>query len=200
MKIFILISLALTLSGCLFTPDDGTVNLGKDGHNALIEMVANDPHCPAGGDMILSGLDMNNNGVLDCTEVQYSADICNGVAGATGAVGPTGPVGQTGAAGVNANVSPFLPVAAISPCGVNSSSYKEVLLGLANGDIYAEFTGGSSTSDVRNAFIPDGNYQDTDSSACNFSVTTSPDGDRSISWNGGSANYTAATLSWNVSY
>lgn len=197
MKIFILISLALTLNGCLIIPDEETDNTGLNGHDSLIQMVSNDPNCLYGGSMILSGLDLNNNGVLDTSEVRYGADICNG---SPGLQGMDGLVGPTGPAGTDPNVSPFLPIAAIEPCGVNSSSYKEVLLGLANGDIFAEFTGGSSTSDVRNAFIPDGSYQDTDGSSCAFGVVTAVNGDRTVSWSSGSAVYTAETMSWTVSY
>lgn len=216
------ICLSLLLSGCFVKQPHIVLGpSGTNGHNALIRAIANDPACPAGGSLLIMGLDLNNNGILDYNEVQYSADVCNGIKGDTGAVGPTGasglngqkgdtgnngqdgsigPAGPAGAPGLNANVSPFLPVAAIQACGPNSSTYKEVLLALSNGYIFAEFTGGSSTNDVRNAFIPDGNYQDTDSSHCSFSVVTDVNDNRVVAWSGGSAVYTSATQSWVVSY
>lgn len=240
------ICLSLFLSACTVKTTqilDGKI--GNDGHNSLIGIISNNPACSSGGTLITSGLDLNDNGVLDLIEIQNGADVCNGVSGSNGLngndgapgadgkdgekgdtgsdgsqgpkgdkgdVGNTGPQGSkgdqgnpglngsNGKDGSNANVSPFLPIAAIQPCGANSSSYKEVLLGMSGGYIFAEFTGGSSTNDVRNAFIPDGNYQDTDSSHCNFSVVTSGNGNRVVAWSGGSAVYTNATKSWVVSY
>lgn len=174
---------------------------GSNGHSSLIvsDAVSNSV-CTTGGYIFTTGLDLNDDNTLSITEITSSSIVCNGLRGSDGNVGVSGPMGPSGPSGTNANVSAFLPVAAIQPCGPSSSSYKEVLLGMSGGYLFAEFTGGSSTSDVRNVFIPDGSYTDTDSSHCQFSVVTSSNGNRTVSWSGGSAVYTKTTLSWTVTY
>jgi hypothetical protein len=47
-------------------------------------------NCTTGGKKIQNGLDVNNNGALDSSEVSQIDYICNGLAGATGATGTTG--------------------------------------------------------------------------------------------------------------
>ncbi len=65
-------------------------------------------NCLNGGKRIDSGFDDNDNGILDRTEVDVSAYICDGADGSDGATGPTGP---TGLAGANAltSMSPVDP-------------------------------------------------------------------------------------------
>lgn len=167
---------------------------GRNGHNALIVSHTNDTNCANGGTLVLAGTDLNDDGVLQSSEVTASADVCNGAPG----VAATPPV--------------FTPVIVITPCGPNSSTYKEVLLGLQGGSIFAEFTGNASdATTVRNTLIPDGGYWNTDSSQCLFSVSTNGSGNRLISWNGstnngsgpfgaGSASYTASTQVWGATY
>lgn len=157
---------------------------GSNGHNSLIKIVTSTT-CTNGGSLLLTGLDLNDDTVLSNSEVQYSADICNGA-------------------------SPmYTPVIIIEPCGHNSSPWKEALLGLAGGGIFAEFTGNASdASTVRNTLIPDGSYYTTDASQCNFTVTTDGSGNRSVTWNGsthngsgpfsaGFNNFTLSTMQWN---
>lgn len=157
---------------------------GPNGHNSLLKIVSSTT-CINGGSLILTGLDINDDTTLSNSEVQYSANICNGA-------------------------SPqYTPVIIIEPCGHNSSPYKEALLGLAGGGIFAEFTGNASdATTVRNTLIPDGSYYDTDSSQCNFTVLTDGSGNKSVIWNGsshngsgpfsaGSNNFTASTMQWN---
>jgi len=80
-------------------------------------------------------------------------------------------------------------VRAIEPCGHDSSPYKEVLLLLASGDILASFSDAQSGYNTRLAFIPNGgNYSNTDSSGCSFSVGGSGSG-RTVSWGAGSSSY-----------
>jgi hypothetical protein len=198
---FLITILAVILVSCVpklhIDANDGSP--GNNGHNSLFGFVSNDPICTAGGSLVTMGLDKNDNGVLDLNEIQYSSDVCNGL---TGGVGPTGP------AGAPAPVNDFIPVNVIEPCGASSAQYKEVLLGLSGGGILSEFTGPGG---IANVFIPDGSYYDTDTSACNFNVSTNPNGDRSITWDGsshaggipynsGSASYNEASSTWTVSY
>jgi len=170
---------------------------GTNGHSSLIKSVPNNTACTNGGVLFLTGIDLDDDGVLNTDEVQYSANVCNGATGATGAVGPT---------------STFTPIIAITPCGPTSSSYKEALLGLSGGGIFSEIiTRYSDANSIRNTMLPDGYYYDTDDSACNFSVSTDAGGNRSVTWNGsssngsgpyhaGSAYYNATTKSWSATY
>lgn len=199
--------------------------------------------CSNGGSILNAGTDTNDNALLDPMEITSVAFVCNGQNGAVGATGSTGSQGQQGVAGqtgatgatgstgnngtngtngvngtngtngTNAVLPQYMPVIAITPCGANSSSYKEVLLGLQGGSILSEFTGNASNAaTVRNTLVPDGSYYDTDDSECNFSVSTTSNGNRTVSWNGtaanqsgtpyhaGSASYTASTGQWTVTY
>ena len=159
---------------------------GANGHSALLNNYPNDINCGTAG------------GSLQTSEVTVSADLCNGAVGAAGATGPAG-------------ASPeYSPIIVINPCGPNSSSYKEALLGLSGGGVFGEFTENTSALTVRNTLIPDGGYYDTDDSQCYFNVSTSS-GNRSVTWNGstangsgpwgaGSASYTASNSQWSETY
>lgn len=156
--------------------------------------------------------------------------ICNGLVGATGqtgasgAIGATGNTGNTGATGemgntgmtgstgnqgttgpsgtdgMNGSSSPFNPVDYITPCGPNSSSWKEVLLAMFDGDILASFSETQAGYNTRLALMNDGSYMDTDSSMCNFTVATDGNHNRLVSWSGGYALYTYLTKTWLMSY
>ncbi len=178
-------------------------------HNTLaLSIPATQASCPSSspdfdgnyGQMIYAGQDMNDNGLLDPSERGNSYKLCNGAQGITG---------TSGTPGQDAPQSIYMPVAVIQPCGSVSSTYKEVLLGLAGGDLLSEFTGGSSTDQVRNTLIPDGSYYNTDSSQCNFTISTLSNSNRLVTWDGsthngsgpyssGSATYTALTQSWAI--
>lgn len=65
---------------------------GKDGKNSLVVLIPQDvgsEHCADGGQGIYIGLDLDGNGLLAPTEVQNTAFICNGTAGASGLVNQT---------------------------------------------------------------------------------------------------------------
>lgn len=152
---------------------------GANGHSALLVSHPNDTQCGiAGGTLLLGGVDLNDDGILENNEVTVSADICNGA---------QGPQGTQGASGSSPQYS---PVIVINPCGPNSSSYKEALLGLSGGGVFGSFTASSNALTVRNTLLPDGSYYDTDDSECYFSVSTSSGDDRTVSWNGSTANGT----------
>lgn len=166
---------------------------GTNGHSAAFSMASADSSiCPNGGSVIKMGVDLNNDGILQTSEVTQAAVLCNGLNGA------------------DSSPSVFMPVTAITPCGPTSSLYKEVLLGMFGGAILSEFTGGSNTNQIRNILVPDGSYYDTDSSQCNFTVSSSSN-NRSVIWNGssnngsgpyhaGSATFNYLTNSWSTSY
>lgn len=194
---------------------------GANGYNAMFGVPTPAPSttCPNSGNsgtagvpdygqVFTMGVDTNNNGTLDVSEVQQVAVVCNGANGAQGSpgiqgvqgnqgvTGQTGATGSTGATGA-AGVSPlYSPVGIIQPCGATSSAYKEALLGLTGGFILSEFSGSSDGLTVRNTLLPDGSYEDTDASGCTFSVSTASNGNRTVSWNGGQATYNAATENW----
>lgn len=175
-------------------PSGATGNAGANGHNAAVRLVPNDTNCPNGGSLLLAGTDLNDSGYLDQSEVTSSADICNGEDGA------------------DAPQPSFTPVIVITPCGPNSSSYKEALLGLSGGGIYSEIiTNLSNNATIRNTMLPDGGYYDTDDSQCNFSVSSDSTGNRTVSWNGsthngsgpfspGSASYISSSYDWSATY
>ncbi|HEX3775048.1 MAG TPA: hypothetical protein VHV51_11330 [Polyangiaceae bacterium] len=78
---------------------------GANGSNALVSV---DPesagnHCEFGGIRVRSGIDTNDNGTLDDSEVQSTQYVCNGAPGSSGAAGNGGSAGTLdsgGAAGV----------------------------------------------------------------------------------------------------
>ena len=72
------------------TGEAGTT--GVNGLNSLVK-TTDEPsglNCTTGGKKIQSGLDFNNNSVLDSSEVSQTEYVCNGVAGSTGATGASG--------------------------------------------------------------------------------------------------------------
>jgi hypothetical protein len=181
---------------------------GSNGHNSLFNTVqATITQCPTGGEILLMGLDVNDNNILEASEVKYSAIVCNGLAG------PSGPPGPTPSEAPESPTNQFTPVTPITPCGASSSTYKEVLLALQGGQILSEFSGSSNALTVRNILIPDGNgYADTDSSMCLFNINTDHFGNRTVSWDGSAANapghpyhagsavYNNTTKVWVVNY
>lgn len=201
-----------TSTGAVVTCPDGSTQtilngqMGGVGANALVAIYPNDTQCgSAGGNLLLAGTDLNHNTTLDTNEVSASADICNGAVGQTGATGAQGQVGPAPIAPV------FMPVAVVFPCGQNSSSYKEALLGLSGGGLFGEFSGSSDATTVRNTLIPDGSFYDTDNSQCIFAVSTDSSGNRSVTWTGstengsgpfgpGNATYISSTVTWTETY
>lgn len=76
---------------------DGTS--GKDGLNSLVKVTTipvGDPTYPTGGQKIQVGLDINNNKILDLSEIQTTEIIINGRNGANGSNGTNGTNGTDG--------------------------------------------------------------------------------------------------------
>ena len=78
---------------------------GTNGQNTLVKTTIESAgsNCTTGGIKIEYGLDANNNGALDVSEVNapLTKYVCNGATGATGLQGPAGPDGAQGIAGTN---------------------------------------------------------------------------------------------------
>ena len=69
---------------------------GVSGLNSLVK-TTDEPigsNCVTGGKKIQTGLDSNNNGLLDSSEISQTEYVCNGVTGATGAIGVSGTNGS----------------------------------------------------------------------------------------------------------
>ena len=95
---------------------------GLNGQNALVKTIleAPGPNCTTGGIKVESGLDANNNGILDAAEVNalLTTYVCNGLTGPSGAQGTqglTGATGLTGPAGVTG------PTGLTGPAGSNGA-------------------------------------------------------------------------------
>ena len=74
---------------------------GDPGINSLIDISEESPgnRCPNGGNKIDTGLDSNNNGVLDNDEITDTAYICHGEPGPQGLRGEQGLQGEQGPPG-----------------------------------------------------------------------------------------------------
>ncbi|MCX6191681.1 MAG: hypothetical protein NT109_05305, partial [Flavobacteriia bacterium] len=96
---------------------------GLNGQNTLVKTTLEPAgaNCLTGGVKVESGLDANNNGILDAAEVNalLTTYVCNGLTGpsgaqgtqgltgATGLTGPTGPQGANGSAGIQGLPGPI---------------------------------------------------------------------------------------------
>jgi hypothetical protein len=79
-------------------------NSGTSSSNLLVNSTIEPPgsNCSSGGILLTFGNDLNNNGVLDATEVNPTLTqyVCNGATGQQGPVGATGAQGPQGIQGV----------------------------------------------------------------------------------------------------
>jgi hypothetical protein len=77
---------------------------GTNGLNALVKTTVEPAgaNCAAGGTKVETGLDANNNGVLDLAEINAAQTtyVCNGLQGTQGTQGLTGPAGAQGIQGL----------------------------------------------------------------------------------------------------
>ncbi|MFM7595495.1 MAG: hypothetical protein ACKO4Y_04885, partial [Flavobacteriales bacterium] len=91
---------------------------GVNGLNALVKTTV-EPigvNCATGGTKVETGIDANNNGILEAGEVNSAQTtyVCNGATGTAGAQGPQGTAGATGAQGP---AGPTGPQGAQGPAG-----------------------------------------------------------------------------------
>jgi hypothetical protein len=101
------------LAGNIMGPQGSTGSQGNNGFNSLslTTNISNAPQCVNGGVKLEFGLDLNNNGLLDASEINslLTNYICNGETGAQGPIGLTGsqgPIGLTGATGPTGSQGP----------------------------------------------------------------------------------------------
>jgi hypothetical protein len=94
---------------------------GADGKNTLAKTTteAAGANCTTGGVKIEYGLDANNNGTLDISEVNATLTkyVCNGTVGATGTTGAQGIQGVAGTNGLNALIK-----TTTEPAGANCTN------------------------------------------------------------------------------
>jgi hypothetical protein len=103
---YITLVIALFLSACRGYQ-------GVEGKKSLIDLIVEKPglNCSNGGYKIVSGVDLNNNNILDSNEIQTVKYICNGSNGANGSNSlaalvsePAGPNCNTGGYKLNTGV------------------------------------------------------------------------------------------------
>jgi len=94
---------------------------GTNGQNTLVKTTteATGANCTTGGVKIEYGLDANNNGTLDISEINATLTkyVCNGAVGATGAQGIQGLTGTTGAQGIQGLPGTNGAIGATGPAG-----------------------------------------------------------------------------------
>lgn len=83
---------------------------GIEGKKSLIDLISEAPgaNCPSGGYKIVSGIDENNNNILDAAEIQSTKYICNGINGNNSLASivpePAGPNCTTGGYKINTGI------------------------------------------------------------------------------------------------
>jgi hypothetical protein len=102
---------------------------GTNGYNTLVATttIAAGSQCSTGGVKLEYGLDINNNGLLDASEITSSLTkyVCNGAIGSTGpsgATGSQGPIGLTGPAGAQGLTGATGATGATGPAGANGTN------------------------------------------------------------------------------
>lgn len=83
-SLLIILTTIVVLGGC--------EKVGLDGKNSLMDFIAEPAgeNCAWGGYKIITGLDLDDNGILDENEIQKSEYVCNGNTGAAGSAGADG--------------------------------------------------------------------------------------------------------------
>lgn len=100
--------------------------------------------------------------------------------------------GASGAAGATS----FVIVGSIDPCGP-SGGQDEIFLLMASGAVVALYTDGSSALTARLSYIRDGvGYTTTDTSGCQFNLSTDGTGLRTIQYTSAVAPGSPLTQSW----
>ena len=109
-------TLEFTISGLDESVDCTFINSPA---NTLVKITEEPPgpNCEFGGTRIESGLDTNQNGVLDPDEVANTTFVCNGAPGDEGPEGPGGPEGPEGPGGPGGPEGPGGPTGPEGPGG-----------------------------------------------------------------------------------
>ncbi len=82
---------------------------GSNGHGALVSVADGASSCANGGKTITVGVDTNDNGVLDASEVSATQVVCNGVDGAAATLATEAPGTNCPAGGVKIQVGTGAP-------------------------------------------------------------------------------------------
>ena len=128
--------------------------IGTDGKNTLVitstEIAG--VNCIAGGTKIEYGLDANNNGVLDVTEINATLTkyICNGVIGATGSQGPIGLTGSFGVSGSFGNTIYYNGTDWVAASNINNTGSR---ISVNNSGIAADASAILDVSSSTNGFL-----------------------------------------------
>lgn len=181
MKNVILMSLvSLVLVGCGAHYHTGYPGVpgapGEDGKNSLIATIRFESGlalCESDkGVEVLSGLDVNDDLLLQTEEVLQMNVVCDGSNGqdgqdgTDGTDGKDGTDGQNGEDGEDAPTSAYTIVQVIDPCG-KQAAFDEVLFVMYDGSILAHYSHGNKQFLT---LIGNGNYVTTDGTSCNFNV------------------------------
>lgn len=128
--------------------------VGPQGHSNVFNVVsATNTECFAGGSVILMGLDVNDNLILDANDTNFqSVVVCNG------------------RDGQSAPPTQFTPVGLVDPCGAKPEYYNEVFLRLADGTLLASFSDNVSGLNTRFSVLIAGSYMTSDGTNCLFSI------------------------------
>ncbi len=166
MKTISIVLLALLVSACgngislVQLPKDGID--GKNGHNAAFSVaIPLVGVCSNGGSILNAGTDLNDNLILDLSEVTVSIITCNGTNG------------TNGIDGVSPAMPALMPVAILNPCGDAPSIYDEVFLKLADGTVLASYSDNASGMNTRFTKLIAGTYGTTDGDNCVFTIDAS---------------------------
>lgn len=126
---------------------------GKSGHAAVVAQLPAGDACPAGGIVLLTAVDTNDNLALDAGDAHWqSATLCSGLP---------------------APASPFTPVAIVDPCGPAPGVLDEVFFRLGNGRLVASYSDDAQGMNTRFALLEPGTYVTTDGDQCVFTVDAS---------------------------
>jgi hypothetical protein len=139
---------------------------GSNGHSSLIKSTPADVSlCSNGGYVFTSGLDVNDDSILQITEVTSSAVICNGTNGSNG---------------TNAPPTPFTPAGLVEPCASDPNNPSasdlanpnlEVFLKLSNGMLIASVSLNLDGYDTHFGVVTAGTWISTGiNSNCTFTV------------------------------
>ncbi|MBX5480804.1 MAG: hypothetical protein IRZ16_02980, partial [Myxococcaceae bacterium] len=111
---------------------------GQNGHSTLVtvEPIPAGDTCAFGGQSILTGLDLNDDGVLDASEVTGNTSICNASPGEQGEKGDKGDKGDPGADGKSSLIS--VEAASAEACAAGGQTVKTGLDANGNGTLDAE--------------------------------------------------------------
>jgi len=120
---------------------------GQDGVNSLLRFSRLEyiTECGNAGIVVVSGKDLNKNGMLEAPEIEQSSYLCDGTSEA-----------------VESTIVRF-----IDPCGAHTG-FDEVILQMSSGELVAYFEDGGKRFLT---ILDPGVYQTTDAQKCIFKVT-----------------------------